>query len=274
MLNRLKETVNLFFTTATTTKNGQTPKKRLHQPSAILSGYHSQPQGIPILAMKVTIVNLDVGNIGAIPTMLKRLACDAEITQDPAVIEQAERLILPGVGAFDTAMAKLDQLGLRDALNRKVRDKKTPILGICLGMQLFATRSDEGQRDGLGWIPARVIRFRFDPGQTALRIPHMGWNTVTRNPNIPLFDGYADDPRFYFVHSYHYEPDIPNTQTASTTHGHAFPAVVCRGNILGVQFHPEKSHRFGLTLLDNFLKFQHNPATTSPESASERGTPC
>ncbi len=220
---------------------------------------------------KITVVNLNMGNIGSIPNMLKRLQCETLVTNNANDILRAEKIILPGVGSFDAAMNQLNQLNLIQVLNQKVLEEQVPILGICLGMQLFTESSEEGRMPGLGWISGKVVRFKFDQNQSQLKIPHMGWNYVQQPTNIPLLSGYESDPRFYFVHSYHVEQQslTAQTQRASCQYGYEFPAVIWNKNILGAQFHPEKSHRFGLKLFENFIQFSGaaaEPATKAPVS--------
>ena len=201
--------------------------------------------------MHVTIVNTGVGNFGAIPNMLKRLGASAAITDDPAEIGRADKLILPGVGAFDAAAGKVQELG--PVLSRAVMERGVPVLGLCLGMQLLANASEEGILPGLGWIPGRVVRFRFDDSDASLHIPQMGWNEIRSVRSTPLLANLGDRPRFYFANSYHFVCDDPGDVSAISSYGYWFPAVVQRGNVMGAQFHPEKSHRFGMKLLENFL---------------------
>lgn len=202
---------------------------------------------------EITVVNLGVGNLGAIPNMLKRLGASATITDDVDQIDRATKLVLPGVGAFDAALSKLRQLGLTDVLNRQVLERGTPVLGLCLGMQLLAEESEEGHETGLGWIRGKVVRFRLDGSDKSLRIPQMGWNTVQVTKQVPLLADLGDSPRFYFAHSYHLVCADGADSVGLTTHGYAFPSVVQRENVMGAQFHPEKSHRFGMKLFENFL---------------------
>ena len=201
----------------------------------------------------LTIVDYRCGNSGSILNMLKKLGVPAVITSKPEDIEKADKIILPGVGAFDTGMANLRNLGLHDILNRKVLEDKTPVLGICLGMQLLAERSEEGELPGLGWLKGDIVRFKFNGPLNELRIPHMGWNSVSVIHENNLFKD-IDEPRFYFVHAYHFRCDDPRDVLATTDYGYEFPASVHRDNIWGTQFHPEKSHRFGLHLLKNFVE--------------------
>jgi glutamine amidotransferase len=186
--------------------------------------------------------------------MLTRLGFDAKITSDTDEIKDAEKLILPGVGAFDQAMTNLHSLGFIPVLNSLVLEKRVPILGICLGMQLLAQRSEEGKLEGLGWIDAEVVRFRFPPEQS-LRIPHIGWNTITVQQDACLFKKTYEESRFYFVHSFYVKCKSQGTVLATTHYGFDFTSAVINGNIYGVQFHPEKSHKFGMRLLKNYAEF-------------------
>lgn len=200
----------------------------------------------------IAIVDYGMGNLGSIRNMLLYLGVDSEITSDPSRIAAARKLILPGVGAFDRAMTNLRERGLIPVLDGEVLEKGKPVLGICLGMQLLGRRSEEGTLPGLGWIEADTIRFRFDPGLAHLKIPHMGWNRVTVSRSGSIMDHLPPEPRFYFVHSYHVRCDREENVLATASYGFEFHAAVIRGNILGTQFHPEKSHKFGLALLKNF----------------------
>jgi glutamine amidotransferase len=200
----------------------------------------------------IVIVDYQMGNVGSIANMLKKIGFDSLITSDPARIQSAEKLILPGVGAFDTGMTNLEHSGLLPILNEKVRSQRTPVLGICLGMELLTSGSDEGVCPGLGWIEGRTVRFRFDEAATQLNVPHMGWNSVRPAPDSVLLRGLPADNRFYFVHSYHVVCDRDADVGGWTRYGEDFASVVERGNVMGTQFHPEKSHRFGMALLRNF----------------------
>ncbi|MFX0079375.1 MAG: imidazole glycerol phosphate synthase subunit HisH [Candidatus Hermodarchaeota archaeon] len=202
----------------------------------------------------ITIVNFGMGNLGSIHNMLIRLGFDAKITSDIDEIKSAEKLILPGVGAFDQAMTNLHNQEFVPLLNDLVLKKRRPILGICLGMQLLAQRSEEGKLDGLGWIDAEVIRFRFSSEQN-LRIPHIGWNTITIQQEACLFKRVYEESRFYFVHSYYVKCKSADTVLATTNYGFDFASAVVHDNIYGVQFHPEKSHKFGMLLLKNYAEF-------------------
>ena len=200
------------------------------------------------------ILNYGVGNTGSILNMLKRLSIPCRLVEGPEDFDGIERILLPGVGAFDTGMASLARHGFVEVLNNFALERRMPVLGICLGMQLLARRSEEGELPGLGWIGGDVIRFLQNAGDAAprLKIPHMGWNEVTPRPESPLFKGLEIEPRFYFVHSYHFVCDSPDDVAGSVDYGGVATAAVSCGNIHGVQFHPEKSHRFGMKLLENF----------------------
>lgn len=202
----------------------------------------------------IVIVDYGMGNLGSIANMLKKVGVPARISAEQAVIEQADKLILPGVGAFDQGMKHLAERGLVDVLNEQVLGRGKPVLGLCLGMQLFSGRSEEGQARGLGWIEAETVRLRYGPEHGPLKVPHMGWNTITPARSHPLLDGLGSEPRFYFVHSYHVVCADLACVLAEASYGFELTAAVARGNVLGVQFHPEKSHRFGMRLLKNFAE--------------------
>ena len=196
-----------------------------------------------------------MGNVGSVQNMLKKIGVKSKITFDFKDIEKSKKIILPGVGAFDNAMKKIKEYGIIPLLNHKVNQDKTPVLGICLGMQIMAKKSEEGELPGLGWIDAEVKKFRFESNEHSnLKIPHMGWNKLRIKKSDPLYDGLADDSRFYFVHSYHMVCNNKNNVLAETEYGYDFASVVSRDNIIGVQFHPEKSHKFGIKLLKNFIE--------------------
>ncbi len=203
--------------------------------------------------MSVVVVNAGIGNLGAIPNMLKRLGTAARVTADAGEIATADRIILPGVGAFDAAMQSLADLGLIEVLNRKALEERVPILGVCLGMELLGAGSEEGRLPGLGWIAGRAIRFQPGSERRSLRIPHMGWNYVRPTANGDLFAELGTSPRFYFAHSYHFVCEDEADIAGVTRYGYPFVSAVHRGNISGIQFHPEKSHRFGLQVFRNFL---------------------
>lgn len=204
--------------------------------------------------MTITIIDYGVGNLGSIQNMLKKLGVQSEIATDISAIERATKIILPGVGAFDAGMTQLNQSGLRPALDAAVLQKRVPVSGICLGMQLMTEGSEEGSLPGLGWVPAKTIRFLPEPNEI-MKIPHMGWSIVTKAKQSPALDLLDAESRFYFVHSYHVDcrnrADVLLTAQYGSVH---FDAAFERENILGFQFHPEKSHRFGMTLLKAFLE--------------------
>lgn len=198
---------------------------------------------------EVSIVNYGIGNTGSIVNMLRKLRVVADVVASPAALSGAKRLILPGIGAFDACMEALQRSALRDALLQFAATGR-PLLGICVGMQLLTLGSEEGSLPGLGLINARTRRFAPIPG---LRIPHMGWDTVRwLLPEHPLASRLAEGSRFYFVHSFCVECESAANTLAVCSYGEQFAAAIAAGNVVGVQFHPEKSHRFGLQLLNNF----------------------
>ncbi len=204
----------------------------------------------------IIIIDYGMGNVGSILNMLKKVGAPAaKVSADPKDIEQADKLILPGVGAFDTGMQRLRETGLISLLNEKVLKAKTPTLGVCLGMQLLTRVSEEGELPGLGWIDAETIRFRFDPKQSGLKIPHMGWNTVKIQREGTLFMDMYPGARFYFVHSFHVVSHEPADVLTTTEYGYDFVSAVQHEHIMGAQFHPEKSHKFGMKLYKNFVEF-------------------
>jgi glutamine amidotransferase len=200
----------------------------------------------------ITIINYKMGNLESVLNMLKKVGVKGKITSDADEIMEAEKLILPGVGAFDAGMACLGELGLIEVLNKKVLEQKTPVLGICLGMQLFTKKSEEGSMAGLGWIDAVTQKFSFRGGEKKLKVPHMGWNTITQKKPSRLLDDSGGETRFYFVHSYHLVCAKESDILAATNYGYDFVSAVESENVFGVQFHPEKSHKFGMRILRNF----------------------
>lgn len=199
----------------------------------------------------IVVIDYGMGNVGSILNMLKRIGVPARLSADPDEIDRADKLILPGVGAFDTGMKRLNELGLIPLLNDKVLARKTPTLGVCLGMQLLSEGSEEGALPGLGWIRGRTVRFCFDSRQAHLKVPHMGWNTIRLVQESGLFEGLSE-PRFYFVHSYYVDCHAPADVVAVTRYGYEFVSSLQHENIFGAQFHPEKSHRFGMQVYRNF----------------------
>ncbi|MCB0323577.1 MAG: imidazole glycerol phosphate synthase subunit HisH [Bdellovibrionales bacterium] len=207
----------------------------------------------------IVVVDYGMSNVRSIVNKIERLKLRASVGRTPEDVLAADKLIIPGVGHFAAGMKNLRSSGLLDALELKVRREGAPVLGICLGMQLLGTHSEEGDVEGLGWIDARVRRFQLEgvqhSGSSRLRVPHVGWNTIeARRPSI-LLDGQSDEPRFYFVHSYHMDA-APESEAvvATTLYGYPFASIVQQGNIYGTQFHPEKSHHYGMRLLEQFLR--------------------
>jgi glutamine amidotransferase len=202
----------------------------------------------------ISIVDYGLGNIQAFLNAFKRMNIEAKTAGTPEELHGAEKVILPGVGHFDHAMDQLDRSGMRDTLDSLVLEKQVPVLGICVGMQMLGTSSSEGTRPGLNWIPGRVSGFsEWEPAK-ALPLPHMGWNDVTPRSGTGLFDHLDDEARFYFLHSFFFRPDDPDATAAVASYGADFTCAVNARNIHGVQFHPEKSHHFGMQLLKNFAE--------------------
>jgi len=202
----------------------------------------------------VTIIDYKAGNSISIKNMLKKLGYESKITDDPETINNAEKLILPGVGHFDFGMNNLKSTGLIPILNKKVLEDKIPILGICLGLQLFAKNSEEGSENGLGWFDVKSERFKSLNTESIYKIPHMGWSDVQIKQNSKLFTDMHPNPRYYFVHSYHLVSSKPEDVIVTCKYGYEFAAALENNNIVGVQFHPEKSHKYGMKLLKNFIE--------------------
>lgn len=200
----------------------------------------------------VGIIDYGLGNLGSIQNMLKVIGEKSVISSDIDTLEKCDRYILPGVGAFDAGMSRLAEKGLTDFVKKIANVDKKPILGICLGMQLLGRRSDEGELNGLGLIPFETVRFQLD--HTNLKIPHMGWDIVDFKQEHPLVKNLMGQQRFYFVHSYHAKCDSTENVLMTCDYGYEFAASVCKDNVMGVQFHPEKSHDFGMALLKNFVE--------------------
>lgn len=205
----------------------------------------------------ITIVDYGVGNIQALLNMLDHLGVEAQASAAPDAIATAEKLILPGVGAFDKAMMALNAGGLIPALEYAALQQRVPVLGICLGMQLLARHSAEGTLAGLGWIAADVRRIEVPHG-SELKVPHMGWGEIEPIRLSPLFLLTGALERFYFVHGYHVVCEDPSDVLATVNYGQRLCCAVNRGNVWGVQFHPEKSHRFGMRLLSAFAALPKN----------------
>lgn len=202
----------------------------------------------------ITIIDYGMGNIGSVTNMIKKIGYESLVASEIQEIQCATKIILPGVGHFDKAMSNLQELNLVEVLNQKALVEKVPILGICLGMQLLSERSEEGYSSGLGWIKGEVCKFRFDENPNKLKVPHMGWNTIQMQKDSDLLEGLNSNPRFYFVHSYHFKCYDTADILCTSNYGYSFVSAVSHENVMGVQFHPEKSHKFGMMLLKNFIE--------------------
>lgn len=201
----------------------------------------------------IHIIDYGVGNIQAFMTSFKHIGLQVVRARSAEQLEGATRLILPGVGAFDYAMQMLNNSGMRPKLESLVIEQKVPVLGVCVGMQMLASGSDEGVLSGLGWIPGHVRDFASAPQSARLSMPHMGWNDLQFNQDSRLFgQGFEDGAQFYFLHSYYFDAEYKNHVVATAHYGFDFDAVVSCGHIHGVQCHPEKSHHWGTQLLKNF----------------------
>ncbi len=200
----------------------------------------------------VAIVDYGLGNLGSIANMLKVIGEKSIITSDKTQISKADKIILPGVGAFDAGMKQLKEKDLVEFMKDEAGSGK-PILGICLGMQLLGRKSEEGNLKGLQLIPFDNVRFRVSE-ESKLKVPHMGWDIVDFKQESPLLTGIKGTQRYYFVHSYHAKCDDEKNVLMTCEYGYEFAAAVVKDNVYGVQFHPEKSHNFGMALLENFVK--------------------
>lgn len=200
----------------------------------------------------IAVVDYGMGNVGSVRNMLRHLGFDAEISDQHAVLRSASHLILPGVGAFDSGVRHLEERGLRELLHERVVVHGVPTLGICLGMQLMGRTSEEGTLPGLGWLAADTVK--LVPVDRAFRVPHMGWTGLSeQRDGHPLLASVEPEARFYFVHSYHLRCDEPASVVARADHPGRFVAVAAEDNVVAVQFHPEKSHAFGMQLLTSFV---------------------
>ncbi|WBV61562.1 imidazole glycerol phosphate synthase subunit HisH [Chryseobacterium camelliae] len=202
----------------------------------------------------ITLIDYGVGNINAFVNVYKRVDVPVKIAKTKADLIDAQKLILPGVGHFDHAMTQLNNSGMRDYLDELVLDKKVPVIGICVGMQMMANNSDEGKMEGLKWIDATVKKFDETKINQITRLPHMGWNDVKPVKDLELFRGLENDSIFYFLHTYYFECNNPNDIMAVTEYGGEFASAAHHENKYGIQFHPEKSHHYGEILLHNFAK--------------------
>lgn len=199
----------------------------------------------------VAIINYGVGNLASIQNMLKKSGVTASITDNTAEISSATKILLPGMGHFDNCMQKLNSSGLRPIIEKKAMEDRIPVLGICVGLQMFMENSEEGSEKGLGWIKGRTIRFKEDKMKEKEKIPNMGWLETEPAKSSPVLEN-LDEARFYFAHSYHVSLDDQKEELIKAHYGYDFTAAIEKENLVGVQFHPEKSHRFGLQLLRNF----------------------
>ena len=198
----------------------------------------------------ITVVNYGMGNIGSLLNMCKHIGVPAIVATELDDIDKAEKIIMPGVGSFDAAMRSINErTGLRNILDRKALKEKVPILGVCLGMQLLTDESEEGSMPGLGWISGKTIRF---PKLEDIKVPHMGWNKAVCVKKNPLTYSLETQSRYYFVHSYYVTTSNTDHEILKSYHGIEFASAINEDNIFGVQFHPEKSHRFGMKILQNF----------------------
>jgi glutamine amidotransferase len=202
----------------------------------------------------IAIIDCGMGNVKAFAEVYKNLNVPAAIVKHSEGLKNARKLILPGVGAFDHAMQKLDESGMRPILNELVFQKRLPLLGVCVGMQMLGHSSEEGSLPGLGWIDGKVKRFDSSCSESAMRLPHMGWNNIKPLSTNGLLEGLDMNARFYFLHSYYFNSDRSKYIIAETDYNGKFASAVNSGNIFGVQFHPEKSHKWGIRLLENFAK--------------------
>jgi glutamine amidotransferase len=205
--------------------------------------------------MTIAIIDYGLGNLGSIKNMLKKLGANSNITSDSNLIENAEKIILPGVGSFDSGMSHLLDSGLKDVLDYVVMENCVPTAGICLGMQLMTEKSEEGKQTGLGWLSGTTVRFVPGEGEK-MNIPHMGWNSVSKAKQSNITDGLEDEARFYFVHSYHVKCSNDNDILLTSQYGSVkFVSAFNYKNIIGFQFHPEKSHKYGMQILKAFINW-------------------
>jgi imidazole glycerol-phosphate synthase subunit HisH len=202
----------------------------------------------------ITIIDYGMGNIRAFANVYARLNIPVSVALTADDLKAATKIILPGVGAFDHAMRKLNNSGMRETLEKLVLDYRLPVIGICVGMQMMAKSSDEGVLPGLGWIDATVKRLNASVLNSKTQLPHMGWNTIHPHNENPLLLTFSNDSRFYFLHSYYFQCNNPNDTIATTEYGIQYCSAINNKNIYGVQFHPEKSHQWGIQLLKNFAE--------------------
>ncbi|MGX9389286.1 imidazole glycerol phosphate synthase subunit HisH [Nitrobacteraceae bacterium UC4446_H13] len=201
----------------------------------------------------IGIVDYDAGNVASIANMIARVGGKAVITRDHDVLRKATKIVLPGVGAFDTAITNLHSFGLHDLLNELVLAQRKPVLGVCLGAQIIGKGSEEGRLPGFGWLDFELIRFRAPEGGK-LRVPHMGWNTVELKRESSIFSNVPEPMRFYFVHSYYMAARDSSITLATTRYGNEFTSVAGKDNVIAMQFHPEKSHKYGMAIYRHFVE--------------------
>lgn len=205
------------------------------------------------MSSRIAVIDTGTGNLFSLKKFLSGMKPAVDIKSDIKEIAKADKIIIPGVGHFQTAMNHLSGSGVLDILNEMVLVKKKPVLGICLGLQIMAKVSEEGQYPGLSWLDAKVVRLKVED-KYRYKIPHICWNQIIKKKSISLLDGIAQDSSFYFLHSYYVQPENDSIVAATTCYENEFPSVINSGNIFGVQFHPEKSHCAGFHLLNNFIK--------------------
>ncbi|HCT94561.1 MAG: imidazole glycerol phosphate synthase, glutamine amidotransferase subunit [Bacteroidetes bacterium GWE2_39_28] len=201
---------------------------------------------------KIVIIDYGMGNIGSIINMFKYIGAEAIVSSNSQEISKANKLILPGIGHFDRAMENIEKLKLSECIKEMAIHKQVPFLGICLGMQIMCISSEEGCSPGLGLVDANVKKFNFSDSDN-LKVPHMGWNSIDISKKTKILNNVNVDPRFYFVHSYYVKCNKEDDVLAKSTYGIQFDAAFEHGNLIGVQFHPEKSHKFGIALFRNYL---------------------
>lgn len=204
----------------------------------------------------IVIIDYDLGNLRSVQKAFERIDCRASISRDIELLKKADKLVLPGVGHFALGMMKLKEYGLVELLDHLVLEKRVPILGICLGMQLMTKFSEEGMVQGLGWINADTVLFQKESLPNHLKIPHMGWNSINSKSEHRILNDLTNDDQFYFVHSYSVKCQEKEHSLSTTEYGIVFDSGIVRENIVGVQFHPEKSHKAGLKLLKNFVNLE------------------
>ena len=204
----------------------------------------------------ITVVDCGMGNLQSVLRAIRKVGAAVRLATSAADVDSAEKIILPGVAALGAAMLRLQNLQLVQALHRRVQQGGTPVLGICVGLQLLTQWSEEGDSAGLGWIKGRTVRLRNGTTAPNLKVPHVGWNTLEKQRPCPLLDGVPDDACFYFAHSYYVQCDDDDVVAACTTYGTRFVSVMQSGSIFGIQFHPEKSQANGLQVLRNFVEYR------------------